>query len=299
MGFREMSSMILVRKTERVLRHLVLLFCVCFLLGFGTARSADLNDAYLALQERDYTKAAGIFQVLANAGNVQAQYELGYLYFYGLGVEKDLKKSAELYLQAAEEGYAPAQAALAFSYTLGLGIEQDKSKAEYWNQEAATGGNLMAMNNLAYEWIDSNRNLDKAMDLIKEVLYYVPDEPAYLDTYAWGLFKMGRYQDAIKPACTAVLNEPGSPEIRFHLGDILWRNGLKEQAILQWQTALDLTKNTYLLSVSGQYYVGHISLDQWNSMLIERLENGLPGQVLDPKTLPEDFFESTCLRSIS
>lgn len=273
---------------------------VCLIFGNGlTVQAADINSAYLALQQGDYELAVQIFKELSDAGDMRAQYEMGYLYSVGLGVAKDWKKASAFYTQAARAGYAPAQASLAYNYSFGLGVPLDKQTAEYWNEQAAAAGNLMAMNNLVFAWVDSDRNLEKALGMIMQVLEEEPNEAAYLDTYGWVLYKMGRYKEAISPVCQAALNEPGSPEIRLHLGDIYWRNGLKEKAATEWRTASELTDTGQFLSESGQHFVGALKLEEWNALITIRLKEGLEGPVADPNELPPDFLKSNCLRPIS
>ena len=47
----------------------------------------------------------------AQEGNIDAQYELAYMYENGLGVPKDESKALELYQAAAGEGHVAAQTA--------------------------------------------------------------------------------------------------------------------------------------------------------------------------------------------
>lgn len=47
----------------------------------------------------------------AQEGNIEAQYQLAYMYENGLGVPKDEKKALELYQAAAGDGHVAAQSA--------------------------------------------------------------------------------------------------------------------------------------------------------------------------------------------
>lgn len=49
------------------------------------------------------------FKVQASTGNPEAQFDLGYCYDLGLGVEVDWSSAVKWYLLAAEKGYLPAQ----------------------------------------------------------------------------------------------------------------------------------------------------------------------------------------------
>ena len=60
------------------------------------------------------------------------------------------------------------------------------------------------------------------------VLASAPHEPAYLDSYGWALYQLGRYHEALPPLCDAARRDPGHPEVQAHLGDALWRVGRKD-----------------------------------------------------------------------
>ena len=55
-----------------------------------------------------------------------------------------------------------------------------------------------AQGNLAWFLIDKNRNIDEGLELIDKVLQTSPDvNSAALDTKGWGLYKKGRYKEAL------------------------------------------------------------------------------------------------------
>ena len=53
------------------------------------------------------------------------------------------------------------------------------------------------MNALAYFLIDKGRNVNEGLELINKTLSLSPDQYEYLDTKGWGLFKQGKYQEAL------------------------------------------------------------------------------------------------------
>jgi tetratricopeptide (TPR) repeat protein/TolB-like protein len=53
------------------------------------------------------------------------------------------------------------------------------------------------MNRLAWFMFDKNRNLNEGMELIEKALEVSPDTPDYLDTKGYGLYKMGRNEEAL------------------------------------------------------------------------------------------------------
>ena len=66
-----------------------------------------------AAQSGDALQALRHFQVLAAQGHDAAQYNLGLMYFTGLGVPVDLGQARYWLSQSAGQGYAQAKVALA------------------------------------------------------------------------------------------------------------------------------------------------------------------------------------------
>jgi len=58
--------------------------------------------------------------------------------------------------------------------------------------------NHTAMNNLGYILIDRNIDVNKGLALVEKALTYAPEEYSYLDSKAWGLYKIGKYEEALQ-----------------------------------------------------------------------------------------------------
>jgi hypothetical protein len=65
----------------------------------------------------------------AEAGDADAQYNLGAMYDFGQGVEQDFKEAVKWYRKAADQGLAEAQFNLGMMYDQGQGVEQDFKEA--------------------------------------------------------------------------------------------------------------------------------------------------------------------------
>ena len=78
----------------------------------------------------------------ANAGNAQAECDLGIDYDYGKGgLPQDLAKAAYWYEKSAKQGYARAEFNLGIDYYKGEdGLPQNPDKAGYWFRKAAAQG---------------------------------------------------------------------------------------------------------------------------------------------------------------
>ncbi len=73
----------------------------------------------------------------AKAGDMEAQYKLGYDYYLGKGVALDYVQAAIWWKKAAEQGYADAQNNLGVLYNSGKGVPQSYTEAYFWQNLAA------------------------------------------------------------------------------------------------------------------------------------------------------------------
>ncbi len=89
----------------------------------------DDIDGFLSMARKGKAEAITSLLVLAQTGNVLAQYNLGLMYYNGTGVEKDQSEAAQWYRRAADQGHANAQYYLGFCYANGLGVIKNDFEA--------------------------------------------------------------------------------------------------------------------------------------------------------------------------
>ena len=77
------------------------------------------------------------------------------------------------------------------------GGEADKGFKEYENSLYFLSDNALTLNNFAYFLSEENMELEKAKKMSRRSLDLVENNATYLDTYAWILYKMGEYQEAM------------------------------------------------------------------------------------------------------
>ncbi len=106
------------------------------------------NAGVTAYKLRDYGTALREWRPLAKQGNAKAQYNLGHMYRYGLGVPQDDAAAWGWYRKAAEQGNAKAQNNLGVMYRKGQGMPQDDAEAVGWWRKAAEQGHATAQYNL-------------------------------------------------------------------------------------------------------------------------------------------------------
>lgn len=97
-----------------------------------------------------------------------------------------------------------------------------------------------AQNYLGYMFADHNTRLDEALDLIEKAVAQDTTNGAYLDSYAWVLYRLGRYDDALVQIKKATAQITDDPIVTEHLGDIYFALGDVGEAMTAWEKALRL-----------------------------------------------------------
>jgi len=102
--------------------------------------------------------------------------------------------------------------------------------------------NIGLMNNYAYYLTLRKEKLDRAETMAKKVVEKEPNQPSYLDTYAWVLFCKGKFAEALPFQLKAVqMGGEGNSTLMEHLGDIYSQLGDKEKALEQWKKAKSIS----------------------------------------------------------
>tara|TARA_R110002124_G_scaffold51118_1_gene147934 strand:- start:18 stop:602 length:585 start_codon:yes stop_codon:yes gene_type:complete len=86
---------------------------------------------------------------LAEQGDANSQFNLGYMYRKGEGVIQSNKQAIEWYTKSAVQGYAVAQLMLGLLYDEGKGVTKDYKRAVKWYTKAAMNGEANAQYSLA------------------------------------------------------------------------------------------------------------------------------------------------------
>ncbi len=82
-------------------------------------------------------------------GDVDAQYNLGIIYYHGEGVPKDFEQALIWFQKAAEQDDADAQYNLGFMYGRGEGVEKSHGRSLEWFRKASELGHSGAQEILA------------------------------------------------------------------------------------------------------------------------------------------------------
>ena len=94
------------------------------------------------------------------------------------------------------------------------------------------------LNYLGYSFVELNRNLDEALDMIERAVAGRPNDGYITDSLGWVLYRLGRYDEAVGHMERAAELTPVDPVINDHLGDVYWAVGRQREAEFQWSRAM-------------------------------------------------------------
>lgn len=133
---------------------------------------------------------------------------------------------------------------------------------KYYEEILKTNQNdLVALNNYAYFLSLEKKELKKALEMSAKTIKVEAKNSTYLDTYAYILFELERYTEALKYIELAILNGGGNNGVILeHYGDILYKNGQIDLAVTTWQEALEKGQDTEILryKIENKTYIDQI-----------------------------------------
>lgn len=92
----------------------------------------------------------------AEAGDAEAQFQLGRAYEEGNGIPQDDQLAVKWYKRSAERGNVRAENNLGVMYSIGRGVPQDKQEAAQWFLKAADGCDPNGAYNLAIAYYNGD-----------------------------------------------------------------------------------------------------------------------------------------------
>ena len=103
-----------------------------------------------------------------------------------------------------------------------------------------------AYNALGYSLAERNLRLPEAKQLIEKAVSLAPTDAYIQDSLGWVEFRMGNNARALAILQAAYSKRP-DPEIAAHLGEVLWVQGQREQALKVWREGLLLAADNETL----------------------------------------------------
>ena len=126
--------------------------------------------------------------------------------------------------------------------------DYDASYKYYEDALAISPEDPLLLNNYAYFLAEGGRDLKKALKMAEKVMELDGNNPTYIDTYAWVLYKLGNHREALKEMMRIfVSGEDQDPELLEHMGFIKKALGKCDEAVGYWRSALEKDNSkTYL-----------------------------------------------------
>ena len=110
-----------------------------------------------------------------------------------------------------------------------------------------------AYNALGYSFADRNIKLDEAKVLVETALKLQPNDHYMLDSLGWVHYRLGNLALAAENLRKAYEMQ-ADPEIAAHLGEVLWKQGLQEEAKKIWSSALKaFPENDVLMATAKKF----------------------------------------------
>lgn len=141
---------------------------------------------------------------LAEQGDAEAQYQLGFRYYLGDSGAQDFNAAEKWYTLAAEQGHTEAQFKLGKMKAQGKGIDQNDELALKWLQLAADRGHPEAQELLAGLYA---RGQGVEPDLVAAYHWYLLAERAHDTDLSSYLVQEGLAPDLRGPALSAALGD--------------------------------------------------------------------------------------------
>jgi TPR repeat protein len=133
------KSVELTMKRNLTILSQVFLMCTLFTNAWGVTNYDRCVEAYF--KDKDYTNA---YNICKEVEDPNAQYIIGEMYYYGLGVKEDYAEAAIWFRKAAEQGNPESQFVIGKMYYYGVGVKKDHAEAIIWFRKAASKGHIGA-----------------------------------------------------------------------------------------------------------------------------------------------------------
>lgn len=157
-------------------------------------------------------------------------------------------EAARAYDEAIARFTGDDEAQWSVYYARGISLERvknwDKAEPDFRKALALRPDQPQVLNYLGYSFLEMNTNLDEALSMIERAVAARPDDGYIVDSLAWALYRLGRYQEAVEPMEKAIELMPVDSLVNDHLGDIYWAVGRKREAEFQWRRALSFEPET-------------------------------------------------------
>ncbi|MEE9189661.1 MAG: tetratricopeptide repeat protein [Candidatus Neomarinimicrobiota bacterium] len=199
-----------------------------------------INKALSYIEKNDPKNAIETLHSVAQKfpGDFTIHYLLGMSYN-----QANFNDSARVYLERAIEIYPDSRGALhILAIIYDTSAEWIKSDQIYTHLISSDSSDAQALNNYAYSLAERGENLKLAREISKKAIIYEPNNPAYLDTYGWILYKLGKFFEANIYISKSLELDDINEIVLKHCGEVLMRLNREVEANICFEKAAALMR---------------------------------------------------------
>jgi len=204
-----------------------------------TLTDAWINLALVADAQGDYKRALDVMQ---RAYDKVPEDSLAIMFYTAMVHSRndrfDLARDGYLRLKSSNPENVDFRFNLGAAYER-LGQFADAENEFKWIVENQPD-HVLALNYLGYMYAERGINLEKALAMIEKAVSLDSENGAFLDSYAWALYKLGRYEEALVQMEKALEHDTSDAVLFDHKGDILAALNSPELARASWEKALEI-----------------------------------------------------------
>ena len=140
----------------------------------------DLKDAVEAMRTGDFAEAYCIMRPLAESGDADSQYNIGWMYLNGYGLRVNDELALDWWQRASEQGHSDASFSIGMLYSLGeVKVSKDTDKTIDYYLTAAADGHGDAVTMLQYMLMRNDETIrGRLHDIADEYGKLFGDTPA-------------------------------------------------------------------------------------------------------------------------
>ena len=145
-----------------------------------------------AENRKDYVTALDYYRKVADAGNSDGFFKLGWFYDNGYGVSQDYSEAYQWYKKAADAGDMYAMNNIGVLFACGHGVSKSQVEALDWYKKAADKGNITSMRNIG-DLYNGSGNVDGLQKDPKIACEWYEKAAELGDTIS--MYKLGEHYD--------------------------------------------------------------------------------------------------------
>jgi tetratricopeptide (TPR) repeat protein len=206
--------------------------------AYGWSARLRIADALFEMEKLD--EATALLEKMSEERpeRIDALVNLGNYMRY----KEKFKESVAAYDRAFERLGEPSRNNWSLFYSRGIALERskewDRAEKDFLKALEFEPEQPYVLNYLGYSWVERGKNLDQAQAMIERAVQQRQNDGYIVDSMGWVLYRLGKYEDAVKHLERAVQLRPEDPVINDHLGDAYWRVGRTHEARFQWNRAI-------------------------------------------------------------